>query len=123
MHVSRRLALRHLQAGRLPASHEGPFDCHSRDVKSAMRESHRFAPSPGTDGAVAREMDDMKSDLRQALGFHASDRSQEQIAQPYIEYIKTSWTGRGEQQDFLRFFIEVVRHFRGMCFLWPFSLL
>lgn len=117
MHVSRRLALRHLQAGRLPASHEGPFDCHSRDVKSAMRESHRFAPSPGTDGAVAREMDDMKSDLRQALGFHASDRSQEQIAQPYIEYIKTSWTGRGEQQDFLRFFIEVVRHFRGMCAL------
>lgn len=82
-----------------------------------MRESHRFVPSPGTDGAAGYEMDDLKSDLRQALGFHAGDGSQGHLAQPYIEYIKTSWTGRGEQQDFLRFFIEVVRHFRGMCLM------
>lgn len=68
-------------------------------------------------------MDDVLSDLRQALGFHVVDGSQEQVAQPYVEYIKTSWTGRGEQQDFLRFFIEVVRHFRGMSIFRPPSLL
>lgn len=67
----------------------------------------------GKCSAVGHEMDDTLSALREALGFHTGDPSQEQICKPYIEYIKSSWTGRGEQQDFLRFFIEVVRHCRG----------
>ncbi|KAI7783887.1 hypothetical protein LA080_011149 [Diaporthe eres] len=58
-------------------------------------------------------MDDVLSALRQALGFHTGETSQEKACQPYIEYIKASWTGRGERKDFLSFFVEVVRHFRG----------
>lgn len=63
-------------------------------------------------------MEDLLPSLRQALGFNTDDRSQEKACQPYIEYIKASWTGRGERQEFLRFFVEVVRHFRGTS---PFS--
>lgn len=58
-------------------------------------------------------MEDVLSSLWQGLGFHTGNRSQEQTCQPYIEYIKASWTGRGERKDFLRFFVEVVRYFRG----------
>lgn len=69
--------------------------------------------SVGTDSPVGHEMEDVLSSLRQALGFHTGDVTQEQACQPYIEYIQASWTGRGERVDFLRFFVEVVRHFRG----------
>lgn len=66
-----------------------------------------------TGGGIRHEMDVVLPALRQDLGFRAGDVRQEQVCQPYIEYIQASWTGRGEQQDFLRLFSEVVRHFRG----------
>lgn len=50
--------------------------------------------------------------LKHALGFSDDELSQVASIEPYVEYIKASWTGRGKQEDFLRFFIEVVQHFR-----------
>lgn len=31
--------------------------------------------------------------------------------EPYLEYIESSWPGRGSKQDFLRFFADVANHF------------
>lgn len=81
------------------------------DLRDSQRSSILLPPEVSS--RAGHEMDDILSDLRQALGLHTGDISQELVAQPYIEYIKASWTGRGERQDFLRFFVEVVRHFRG----------
>lgn len=66
-----------------------------------------------TNPAVGNKVEDLLSALQQALGFRTGDINQEQVCQPYIDYIQTSRTGRGERQDFLRFLVEVMRHFRG----------
>lgn len=73
-----------------------------------------------TYAATRHEMTDVASALKQALGLSMGDSSYKMVSQPYIEYIETSWTGRGERQDFLRFFTEVVRHFRGIS-LFPYT--
>ena len=48
--------------------------------------------------------------LQHELGF-VSDLDHD--IQPYLDYIHTSWPGRGEKRDFLRVFVEAVEHLKG----------
>ncbi|KAH7176756.1 hypothetical protein EDB81DRAFT_850589 [Dactylonectria macrodidyma] len=57
---------------------------------------------------IAPANDDLRLTLASALGL-----SDNVAAKPHLQYIESSWPGRGELHDFLRLFIDVVDHFRG----------
>lgn len=73
------------------------------------------SPQPTICAWVERDADpNTRTALRIALGLKGSADDPDMKAssfEPYLDYIESSWPGRGSKEDFLRFFADVASHF------------
>lgn len=82
-----------------------------RNLDRASMKTQSANPSPQATprrASKAEEANLRLVALRRALGFDSNH--DEKLSEPYVQYIKSSWPGRGEKADYLRFFTEVVEH-------------
>jgi hypothetical protein len=45
----------------------------------------------------------------------ALDLPDDPSSDPYMYYVESSWPGRGERQEFIRLFVDVISSLKGEC--------